>query len=147
MQHLIVDAFVAPDAAAQLGELQPMFELLDELPAEIAMTKIAPPYVFRYMGAKPDDWGVSGFVAIAESHISIHTFPEHRRFHLDIFSCRTFDASEALAGVERRLRVVHRVAQVLRRPVDPGEAMSIRDVGNTGVPSTWQAEPVSSAHR
>jgi S-adenosylmethionine decarboxylase proenzyme len=31
--------------------------------------------------------GISGVVVIAESHIAIHTWPEHRCASIDIFSC------------------------------------------------------------
>jgi S-adenosylmethionine decarboxylase len=55
------------------------------------MTKIMPPYVFKYSGLKPEDWGLSGFVLIAESHISVHTFPEKNFLSADIFSCKHFD--------------------------------------------------------
>ena len=33
--------------------------------------------------------GVTGILAIAESHISIHTWPEHRYAAADIFTCGT----------------------------------------------------------
>ncbi len=114
MQHLVVDAFVAD--GQRLGDVAAIFELLDTLPERIGMTKIAPPYVFRYSGVKPEDWGVTGVVIIAESHISIHTFAEHRRFHLDVFSCKPFDAELVrrqvcdLFGVtDMAAAVVHRV--------------------------------------
>ncbi len=32
-------------------------------------------------------FGVSGMVVIAESHLSIHTWPEHRYAAVDIFTC------------------------------------------------------------
>lgn len=32
-------------------------------------------------------WGVSGVVVITESHVTIHTWPEHRYAAIDIFSC------------------------------------------------------------
>jgi S-adenosylmethionine decarboxylase len=32
-------------------------------------------------------FGISGVVVIAESHLSIHTWPEHRYAAVDIFSC------------------------------------------------------------
>jgi S-adenosylmethionine decarboxylase len=41
------------------------------------------------------DWGVSGVVLIAESHISIHTFAEKGYFSMDIFSCKDFDVEAA----------------------------------------------------
>ncbi|MBI4709066.1 MAG: adenosylmethionine decarboxylase [Candidatus Portnoybacteria bacterium] len=31
--------------------------------------------------------GVSGFVLLSESHISIHTWPEHKYAAIDIFTC------------------------------------------------------------
>ncbi len=80
-----------------LASVEAIANFLDTLPAEIGMTKIMPPYVFKYDGGdKPEDWGVSGFVIIAESHISIHTFPEKGYFSIDIFSCKDFDIPAAL---------------------------------------------------
>jgi S-adenosylmethionine/arginine decarboxylase-like enzyme len=55
-------------------------------------------------------------VIIAESHISVHTFPEHKRFHLDVFSCKPFDPEATVRIVERRLGVTRRAADVIRRP-------------------------------
>jgi len=34
-----------------------------------------------------EPWGVSGVIIIAESHISIHTWPEHGIAAIDYFSC------------------------------------------------------------
>lgn len=34
-----------------------------------------------------DPWGVSGVIIIAESHISIHTWPEYGLASVDYFSC------------------------------------------------------------
>ena len=92
--HLILEAYGCPkDKLADLGL---MSTILDAYPAQLDMTKIMPPYVFTYKGTVPDDWGVSGIVLIAESHISIHTFPEKGFVTLDIFSCREFDVDAAV---------------------------------------------------
>ena len=41
-------------------------------------------------------FGISGVVVIAESHLSIHTWPEHRYAAVDIFSCgETLKPAEA----------------------------------------------------
>lgn len=32
-------------------------------------------------------WGVSGVVVISESHLAIHTWPEHRYAAIDVFTC------------------------------------------------------------
>jgi S-adenosylmethionine decarboxylase len=78
-----------------------VFDLLDRYPARIGMTKIAPPYVFRYLGVKPEDWGITGIVLIAESHISIHTFPDRDYICIDIFSCKEFDTLNALEEIKQ----------------------------------------------
>ncbi|HEY7295818.1 MAG TPA: S-adenosylmethionine decarboxylase, partial [Dehalococcoidia bacterium] len=75
MQHLVIDGFV--DDPTRISAVEPIFDLLNSLPDQIDMTKIIQPYVFRYHGVVPEDWGITGVVIIAESHISIHTFPEH----------------------------------------------------------------------
>lgn len=42
--------------------------------------------------------GLSGVVVIAESHVAIHTWPEHRFAAVDIFSCtRTLDQDQIIA--------------------------------------------------
>jgi S-adenosylmethionine decarboxylase len=94
--HLVFDGFGCP--AERLGDLSSLYRLLDGLPDRIRMTKIMPPYVFRH--GLPDDpaGGLSGFVLIAESHISLHTFPGRGYVNADVFSCETFDVQDALAA-------------------------------------------------
>jgi S-adenosylmethionine decarboxylase len=72
-----------------------IFKILDEFPSKINMHKLMVPHVIRYVGPKPEDWGISGFVIIAESHIAIHTFPERSYMNIDIFSCLDFDTEKA----------------------------------------------------
>jgi len=79
----------------KLKDVNFVYSFLEEIPSLIGMTKIMPPYTFSYNGLKPEDWGVSGIVLIAESHISIHTFPEKNYASVDIFSCKEFDVESA----------------------------------------------------
>ena len=92
--HLILEAYGCPKE--NLADMNRLSQVLDGYPAKLEMTKIMPPYVFTYHGAVEDDWGVSGIVLIAESHISIHTFPDKQFVTLDIFSCREFDVEAAV---------------------------------------------------
>jgi S-adenosylmethionine decarboxylase len=92
--HLIIDGFGANRKMLESEDM--IYDLLDRYPSQIGMTKVAPPQVFKYIGSKPEDWGISGFVLIAESHISIHTFPERRYVNIDIFSCKDFDSEYAI---------------------------------------------------
>ena len=91
--HLTLD--LAECDNARLADLDGIFRLLDGLPAALGMTRVAPPYVFRYCGKVPADRGITGFVAIAESHISIHTFSVKGYAFADVFSCKAFDADAA----------------------------------------------------
>ena len=81
--HLVVDGYGGKPSIME--DTERIYEFLDTLPAQIGMTKMIPPQVYTYHGKNPRDWGVSGFVLIAESHISIHTFPEHQHMNIDIF--------------------------------------------------------------
>ncbi len=92
--HLTLDGYGCNPE--RLADLDNIYEFLEHCPDLIQMTKIMPPYVFKYHGKVPEDWGVSGFVLIAESHISIHTFPERAYLSLDIFSCKGFDYGQAV---------------------------------------------------
>src|SRR5262249_47048758 len=92
--HLILEAYGCQKE--KLADMGLMSKTLDAYPAQLDMTKIMPPYVFTYHGAVEDDWGVSGVVLIAESHISIHTFPDKGFATLDIFSCREFEVEAAV---------------------------------------------------
>ncbi len=92
--HLVFDGHGCP--AARLGDLHALYGLLDSLPDRIRMTKIMPPYVFRHGVAGQASEGLSGFVLIAESHISVHTFPARRFVNVDIFSCEHFDVEDVL---------------------------------------------------
>jgi S-adenosylmethionine decarboxylase len=91
---------------------------LDSCPAEIGMTKIAPPHVCRYVGSKPEDWGISGFVLIAESHISVHTFPDRGYIWVDIFSCKGFDATQAIENIKERFLLNKWQVHVLQRGLE-----------------------------
>jgi S-adenosylmethionine decarboxylase len=75
----------------KISDLAYISEFLNTLPDRIGMTKITQPYVFPYSGLVPEDKGITGFVVIAESHMSFHSFTEKDYFFLDIFSCMPFD--------------------------------------------------------
>lgn len=79
----------------KLSDFDLVFDILDQLPGKIGMTKITQPYVFKYSGLVPEDKGITGFVVIAESHISIHTFQDKNYVFIDLFSCKPFDTEYA----------------------------------------------------
>lgn len=114
--HLIIDGFGANPRILEDEEL--LYQLLDHYPSQIGMTKVAQPYVFRYIGSKPEDWGVSGFVLIAESHISIHTFPERRYVNIDVFSCKDFDPEQVTRDLQARFELAEVECYLLNRGLE-----------------------------
>ena len=120
--HLIIDGYGGNSEILRSEEF--IYQLLDQYPAEIGMTKISSPYVVRYEGGDPEDWGISGFVLIAESHISIHTFVERCYVNIDVFSCRDFNTSQVIRDLSNRLQLNETSIHLLNRD---GEVLSHLD--------------------
>ena len=112
-QHLMVDGYGGNSKKMENMEL--IYNFLDTYPEKMEMTKIMPPYVFKYIGKKPEDWGLSGVVLIAESHISIHTFPLKQYLSLDIFSCKTFDSDNAIRFIKDMFGLTKTETKLLNR--------------------------------
>ena len=70
--HLTIDGYGGDRELLSSEAL--VHSLLDRFPGEIQMTKIAAPFVCRYVGEKPDDWGISGFVLIASTRLWVRHF-------------------------------------------------------------------------
>jgi S-adenosylmethionine decarboxylase len=66
--------------------------------------------------------GVTGVVLLAESHITIHTWPEFGFAAADIFMCGAAEPQSALALIERALEAGGRSVQAITRGcADPRE--------------------------
>lgn len=95
--HLTLDLYNCNKK--RLLDLNLIYKILDELPNLINMHKIFPPQAM-VQGPNPktfDKGGISGFVLIAESHISIHTFVAQEFASIDIFSCKNFDIDKTIS--------------------------------------------------
>lgn len=75
--------------SATLGNTDRIRELLRNAAAAAAATLIRDE-VFQFRGG-----GVSGFALLAESHVSIHTWPEHNYAAVDIYTCGVHTQPEA----------------------------------------------------
>lgn len=70
--------------------------VLDEYPARVDMEKVSPVHLYDIETSNPLDAGLSGFVVIAQSHISIHAWPEYGEVDIDICSCKEFSQEDAI---------------------------------------------------
>jgi len=102
--HLIIDGYSSNQKILRDEDF--LQKWLESYPAKIGMTRISPPHVLRYTGPVLEDWGISGFVFIAESHIGIHTFVEQNYINIDIFSCKDFDTEKAIEDFQEGFQLV-----------------------------------------
>lgn len=93
-QHLTIDASFCN--RKKLTEQSLVYDILNNLPAKLGMHKMTLPQVVKWLDPGANIPGISGFVMIAESHISIHTFPEKEYVFIDLFSCKGFDVESAV---------------------------------------------------
>ncbi len=104
MAHLIIEGEKCDPE--YLDNPRHIHNILDRLPPLIQMHKISEPLVLPYTSRKPEECGWTGLILIAESHISIHTFPLEAYVNMDIFTCKPFINSE------QTLRIAQRVFQI-----------------------------------
>jgi S-adenosylmethionine decarboxylase len=71
--------------------------VLDEYPGRVDMEKVSPVHLYDIETSNPLDAGMSGFVVIAQSHISMHAWPEYGEVDIDICSCKEFSQEDAIA--------------------------------------------------
>jgi S-adenosylmethionine decarboxylase len=89
-QHLLADLYEV--ASERLIDAEMLSHCLDEAARRGGMHPIGPPLLHRFEGG-----GLTGYLLLSESHIALHTYPEHRYIALDIFSCGRADSTAALS--------------------------------------------------
>jgi len=86
--HLTIDGYQGDPN--KLNDRELVYRALNELPDKLKMHKLLEPVVLKAPGGNPkDSGGYSGFVIIAESHISCHTFPKRRFVSIDVYTCQS----------------------------------------------------------
>lgn len=84
--HLMIDGYQGNQK--ELNNEKLVKKMLKELPGKLKMHIVMGPVVEFIKGNnKKDPGGYSGFVVIAESHISIHTFPARKFVSADVYTC------------------------------------------------------------
>lgn len=85
--HLMVDGYGA--SKERLQDAAGLKDILARIPKEMGMYTISEPLVVEVgPNNKKDPGGLSGFVLIAESHLSFHTFPNRGFVTIDVYTCQ-----------------------------------------------------------
>ena len=93
--HLLLDLWNAPD----LDNI----ELIDAALRE-AVTACGATLLHLHLHHFSPNGGVSGVAVLAESHISIHTWPEREYAAIDLFMCGSCDPYKAVPVLRRMLK-------------------------------------------
>ncbi|TMC18503.1 MAG: S-adenosylmethionine decarboxylase proenzyme [Chloroflexi bacterium] len=93
--HLMLELY---NCDRELLSNEPLiYRALDEFPGRVQMEKVSPVHLYNIETSNPLDAGLSGFVVIAQSHISLHAWPEYGEVDIDICSCKEFSQEDAIA--------------------------------------------------
>jgi S-adenosylmethionine decarboxylase len=107
-EHLLADMYgIAPDKLSDCASI----ESLLRHSAQAAGAHI----LFSHFHAFDAGKGVTGVVLLAESHITIHTWPECGFAAADIFMCGQAQAQRALQVLQQALQATSCEVQSIRR--------------------------------
>ena len=85
-RHLTHDGYRGE--TGRLDDFEVVRAWLDELPDALGMDKLIEPGVIEVdPRTEKDPGGITGFVLIAQSHLSIHTLPRRGFVSADVFTC------------------------------------------------------------
>jgi len=82
-KHIIAELYGVKRELIMLKER--VKSIMDYVVENAKLTKVGEVYKQFYREGKPH--GVTGIILVAESHLSIHTWPEYGLINLDIFTC------------------------------------------------------------
>ncbi len=126
MLHVMIDLYHCNPALLQYEAF--LLRVLEDYPDLIHMDKVSPAILRDIKTNNPLDDGVSGFVIIATSHVSLHAWPPYGMVNLDIFSCEEFSVNQVVGFAKTRFQTedveVHAVERALRSPrISPRQLM------------------------
>lgn len=89
-RHIIAELYgVQPELISREETVR---AILEEAVDRAKLTKVGSSY------KQFNPHGVTGFILIAESHISVHTWPEYELINLDVFTCGDPSKAEEVFG-------------------------------------------------
>jgi S-adenosylmethionine decarboxylase len=86
-------------AEPRLKDVDSLSRLFDDIVRSMRLSPVGSPVWHRF----PDDGGITGIWLLQESHIAIHTFPEHRSACLNVFCCKARQPMAWAAALEARI--------------------------------------------
>tara|TARA_Y100000310_G_scaffold328883_1_gene397740 strand:+ start:306 stop:689 length:384 start_codon:yes stop_codon:yes gene_type:complete len=109
--HLIFDGF----SELELNDIEFVKRFLEKTVKKVKMKSISKPLVLEYKAKEKLEGGITGMIILAESNMTLHTYPGKKAFFLDIFSCKEFDIENTMKFLIKELKVVKYKYKFLKR--------------------------------
>ena len=107
-RHLLADMRgVAPDHLVNRALLE---RVLGQAAKAAGLSPVAPPLVHVFAGG-----GMTAVLLLAESHISLHSYPEYGYLALDVFTCGQSDPALALDAFRSALNPAGESVEIVAR--------------------------------
>jgi len=107
-RHCLLDIYIQD---REWLKNQQIVEHLLHLAAQAAQAHILTSHFHTFGG----DGGITGVLLLAESHISIHTWPEHNYAAVDIFICGKLSINAAISVFQQKLANARIEVRLLER--------------------------------
>ena len=88
--------------------------MLRDLPHRIDMNILDGPYVVKGVAENP---GYTGIEVIDKSHIAIHAFDETKTISIDVYSCKPFNAKNAVEYLKEQIKFNKITTRVITREI------------------------------
>ncbi len=112
--HLLIDIY---DCKRNLDSVKEIEEFISVAIKKIKMTAITSPRIIKYNSKDKEESGITGFVILAESHISIHTYPLKNFASIDIYSCNEFEFEVLIKYIQEFFGTDKIKYKLIKRPL------------------------------
>ena len=103
--HLILDCKVAPESSHLLVNTKHVDSVIRKLTNSLGMTLLQKPILYTFPSVGDQESGITGTAIWAESHMTIHTWPELNYFSCDLYSCKEFNVQLAMKFLSEQFNV------------------------------------------
>lgn len=131
-RHVLYDAWV--EDRTILTTVEPMQDLLCRA-AEAGGATVIHSHFHQFAPC-----GVTGFLLLAESHISVHTWVDEGFAAFDIFTCGPMNTDKVLEVIREGLKPVHASVRRFVRGSDSGPALANSSHAENACPPSHDAK-------
>ena len=92
--------------------------VLKKIIRAVKLKAVSPIVVYKFpQKTKNTASGLTAFSIVAESHLSIHTWPENNYFAFDLFSCKNFNEQQIIKIIKDNFAINQIVYKTIERGI------------------------------